>query len=428
MQNKQELTVGSKEERLQEELQRVRARLESQSFKDYASLYAFKHKTAAELIEERNKPYIPQCNKKLAERILEQAKSIKLFSTIKHLTANTAMPSIFDEALMGRKTLDELGIPYKTSCLGTWDIENGDEDVICFGPYLIDPLASKHQNTFEITIDFGKVSQLENCFFKQRDLGFVETNLFEFTLGDLTFCIDAIGGNRSSPFSCLTIKAKNGACAESYLPKDLLISSNTTQMNEIIVGLFFRYLDNLIVSDTLYTTKTPEKEYTDFIYSQLEKLSDKELREFLQLIGVAMVQTAEVNFYGAYQFDFSSLVSIASRKKEEWPRHGGIYAVEEFKLELSELISKSNQGEIQLLLDAKIKLPELFKSRRFTAYLLTQITHHKAKTILENEQIGCTEDLNKPLNNRGIFSQSASNQKTGTSITPKDYIYPNGPY
>lgn len=106
----------------------------------------------------------------LSTRIMKAASNIRLFSTVKHLTAADALGNIFDGCLYGRKNLQDLGIKFRpASFYASCDIRYGDSNSICFGPQYIDPQSLK-DNTAEIIFD-------ANALIKQQILVYFLNNV-----------------------------------------------------------------------------------------------------------------------------------------------------------------------------------------------------------------------------------------------------------
>ena len=121
-------------------------------------------------------PYLPKCDPVLAERIVRLSKQIVFIQYIRHICHEEALPSIFDGALYGRKSLLRHYISFSPAALNWVDVRNGDSDVICFGKKdgIIDPSAD---GNIELVLDLKKIDLTKNyapyySFFKQRDLAF----------------------------------------------------------------------------------------------------------------------------------------------------------------------------------------------------------------------------------------------------------------
>lgn len=96
-----------------------------------------------------NTPYRPKCDDypELADRLLEAAKNIEPFTTVRHLTATKSVPNILDDGLMGRKSLLRKYKAFRTAALHPNDRINGDADVICFGAFELDPKCMRKNTT-----------------------------------------------------------------------------------------------------------------------------------------------------------------------------------------------------------------------------------------------------------------------------------------
>jgi hypothetical protein len=342
------------------------------------------HLQAKLYLARANKPYFPQgCDKVLATRIFNAAESIELFSTIKHLTSATALESILNESLMGRKTLEQFYLSYQPAALAACDIRDGDHNVICFGPNQIDP-KSIQDDSIEITLDLKKIEKNNACiFYKQKDFGFQPTGWRVVALGEN----DSLTFDHASPLympnnrgnaSFQLADTRKRAIAYSTLPKFEFIAYDFTKMHQILILNFFKFLDELRdISDVKDRSNPPKKtpsHLKDVIYAKIAKLSDQELVSFLLDLGKNMTDTAEFNFYGAHRIDFSSILTIKS----------GTYT-----LNLSEFIGALQEGNLPALQEAKEHLPQLWKSYRFVDYLLSAVNNETIKIALQTDRNQC---------------------------------------
>ncbi|MGL5743215.1 MAG: hypothetical protein ACRCXC_12110 [Legionella sp.] len=91
--------------------------------------------------------------------------------------------------------------------------------------------------------------------------------------------------------------------------------------------------------------------------------------------------TAEFNFYGAHQIDFSRLVSITTNYTKE--KYG------DYVLNMTVFQNQLNLGNLEALEVAKEKIPEIFHSYRFVDYLLSKTTSEIAKNALQEILATC---------------------------------------
>ncbi|WP_454783274.1 hypothetical protein [Legionella sp. WA2022007384] len=310
---------------------------------------------AKKILIDANKPYHPRCEEKLSKRIMDASKKIELFSTVRHLTAASALESIFNNGLYGRRNMLELYIPFKPAALLPCDIEEGDANVICLGANEIDPLA-KHG--IELQFDIRKMAENNPCvFYKQRDLGFDPDRLRTVKIGILDLHFSHTTTYKGQPYESSSLVLCDPSSKEKYalsqVTKALLIADNFKDMHQILTLNFFRFIDRLMCLDF-----SENSYYKQAIYTELDKMSEEELVETLQQIGKNMSDTMEFNFYGAYMIDFFALLSI----KKEHPS---------YTLDLYSFVYELKVGNLGKLKEAMAELPEVFGSYRFIDYLLT---------------------------------------------------------
>lgn len=325
--------------RQKEELQRIK--------KIYAEYARSARRSIEDLMKDANTPYVPQCDEKLANRIVAIANRIQLFSEIRHITLNPdAIASIMDDGLYGRATLQKFTMSFIASALQSSDIENGDANVICFGAFDIDTRHLKDQKYLEIILDVNKLAKDNPCiFFKQRDLQFDKDELRTVVLGEEKLSFTHTSRSDVVRYSLTSADEKSTA----DIPKFMLIAYDLAKIHQILILNFFRILDKIESADL-----------RNKIYAALAKLDDKQLETFLTEMGRKFSDTCEFNFYGAHKIDFSCLNKI---------RH------DNFELNLSSFIAALNRGDIKTLNEAREKIPALFTSQRFLNHLLDNIKH-----------------------------------------------------
>lgn len=355
--------------------------------KDYTHL----NLSPDELLRDANEPYTPQCkDKALSERIMRLVEKINpLFTTIKHQTNQRHLKNILDTALFGRENLLTFYALFSPAALFESDVSNGDANVVCFGPNEIDSQGGLHTLIIEEYLD--KVKNLENCFFKQLDLGFRwpgRTEILE--LGDkrLKFkYLDSMPSYapefnwNSSAFELFNEEGKK-LDAYAVVPNVSLISYNTKKIHQILTLNFFRFIDNLRFlpeEENEEPKKYPEK--TEEIYAKIAALSDEELIDFLERTGKTMTQTTEFNFYGGHQIDFSAVKSFTTKS---WSEPDCAYKT--FSLKLETLVNDLQWGNTKKLSVAEKKIPELFTSYRFLDYLISKVNNPKVLKILQEKR------------------------------------------
>lgn len=324
---------------------------------------------AANVLQIANTPYRPQrCPKELADRIVNAASKVKLFSEVKHITSEKFLSNIFDGGLFGRQTLLQNYIPFIPAALASCDLESGggDANVICFGPQKIDPMA-KQEDYSKLFFDVDKLGINPCIFYKQFDLVYdLKTNFDLPIVGDkyLKFTMSTYRRIRPRPgYVYLSIlNNDNTSAAIAELPNFYFISYNITDMHKILTLNFFRFLDNL-------NTTTTEVDISKNIYDNINQLNEKELVDFLFNLGKCMIKSAEFNFYGAYKIDFAALTKITSSSSR-------------FAIRLEPFIKDLQNGNQAKLQEVKQNLPAIFKSYRFIDYLLEKIDNNEIRKEL----------------------------------------------
>ena len=342
------------------------------------------------LMKDANTPYFPKgCDTHLANRIVNVAKSVKLFSTIRHIAAAKHLTSMLDDGLYGRRTLENFYMPYKKSALAECDVADGDSNVICFGPQAIDSHI-KTNDKVEITLDLNKIQKNNpTIFFKQRDFGFIHEKMRTIFIGKekLVFSHTGCILNDNQYYTYFRLFNENRCnapmIASAQLPKFSLISYNFAKIHQILTLNFFRFIDKLCKpsGSILFTA------YINKIYSAIAELSDRELSRFLEELGKLMTDTAEFNFYGAHLIESSSIKSIKFN---------------DYSLEINDFISALQAGDLNQLNQAKNNLPQLFKSYRFIDYLLSKITHQEITKDLLSTRKSCMMPFWMTMKHKGI--------------------------
>lgn len=218
------------------------------------------------------------------------------------------------------------------------------------------------------------------AFFKQRDLEFPLDKHRKVKLGEqeIVFTHTKNPSNALRECTYLTTINSDGYSQNwAELPKASMISYNLQSMHQILTLNFFKFIDNLKKPDG-----KPDTAYINWFYQEVGKLNEEQLIQFLTNLEIQMTDTAEFNFYGAYQIDFSAMVSITKKAQ-------GAIDPEGYNLTLSEFISSLNQGDVNSLEQAKQSIPEVFKSYRFIDYLIEQVKDEKALVSLESLRCDC---------------------------------------
>lgn len=331
-----------------------------------------------ELLADANQPYQPQCDPVLAKRIMQAAKKVTLFSTVTHLTAASAIESIFNDALYGRRSLIQQHKSFRPASLFPSDIKEGDGDVICLGAQNIDPSA---RHGIELQFDAKKIASNNPCiFFKQRDFGFDPQTIRSITIGDISWHFSHTGTYRHQPGDCssFVLYTADGQSkhAVSNVTKAALICDNIKQIHNILTLNFFRFIDTLMTLDSCERVISENIADKQAMYTQLSQLNDEELVETLHDIGKKISDTMEFNFYGSYRIEFEALLSITN---QEWA----------YTLNMASFIKELKAGNLDMYYDASVHLPELFKSYRFIDFLLSTTSHETVVGVLQEQRIFC---------------------------------------
>ena len=387
-------------------LQRIiRARYRTmQEINRIMNVYKLTKAKARAAIRQANIPYRPQgCSSELADRIMQAAAKVQLFSTIKHLTAANALGKIFDDCIYGQKTLLQFNLPFRRAALHSDDIMNGDGNAICFGPQYIDPQCLSGI-TAEITLKTSMLDGRNHCmFFKQRDFGYAVDRMREVTLGDSKLYFShtsslRIGNLYHSNLQLFSVPKFYDYSRTHYseLPNYNFIATDIFKMHQILTLNFFRFIDILRSDDGIAAAKTRA------IYAEIEKLSDWELENFLQDLGRQMTDTTEFNFYGAYRVDFDAIRSIAIYTEK----------TKTYELNMWDFTSQLQRGNLSALHEAREKIPTLFASYRFIDYLLSNSLHENTVRELTILRAGITTppwlSLYEQARARGSLQQQAS--------------------
>ena len=333
------------------------------------------HQWAEELLQDANTPYKPKCDPALSDRIMAAARKVSAFSTVKHITFEKYIQSIFDDALYGRRTLRDFYLPFNPASLRGCDILNGDANVGCLGPQDIDPKADG-----DIIIEFDLAKLIQNhpsAFYKQLDLEYRVDKRRQVKLGNETLWFDHTGTKSIRIDSTSTyLKIFDSRCGDlkriAEAPKSSFIAYNLEQMYEILTLNFFRFIDRM----EFLEGSRRDQAYIDNFYQKVAQLTDEELVIFLTELEKNMTDTAEFNFYGAHQIDCSTIVSITASYKG-------------YTLHLPKFINALNQGNVDELRQARVKIPSLFQSYRFLDYLLLNVQQSDTRYYLDDLRKQC---------------------------------------
>ena len=318
-------------------------------------------------VESANQIYKPQCDdENLAERLIRCAKRVKLSDTMCHYTSLEHSVSVMD-TLYGRKSLNGRKLPFRPAALYPSDIDNGDEDAICFGLDKVDDIclpdgeqSVKFIFDFQAFLEKAKASPIDNMFFKAKDLGCPsdkrdKTEFFEsgnekyyFQHGPAEFeFLPWVSHQRVRHIDFNVMNDGGKILHSTTLPKFGLISDNISDLQAILTMNFFKYIDQI-------AKENPE--LVQGFYNSLEGLTDDELTSKLESIGRSMSQQAEINFHGALRFPLEFLQSIEIFDGKT-SRH---------KIDISDLKSMDSEA-MKTYLEAHC--PILLNSERFMSFI-----------------------------------------------------------
>lgn len=385
---------------------KIRKKNEIERIKLLYKKYLAEHKlTAEEMMEDASTPYQPHCHAQLVNRLKNAAKWVAqhrpAFTTVKHITHQEALQSIFDDGLVGQLNLRNRFYKFRNAAMGDADILNGDANVACLGPQKIDPRAD---GNIVITFNLKKLTKNKNipAFFKMRDLEFSPQRLDnepirKVRLGKETIYFDNTpfisaydGFTLQSKFFYYTQPNKERS-HHSEIPKPSLISYDINNIHEIAIMNFFRFIDGL--SPYEYKTlpnwapnthqykyksfnSNPDRKLIDNLYKKIYALSDKELAIFMMDVEKNITDTAEFNLYGWHLIDFSTIENIYVKDKQ-------------YTLDMVHFISSLRLGNINELRIAREMIPELFQSYRFLDYLLSSTQNDNSRYYLDDLRKQC---------------------------------------
>ncbi|MBA2368988.1 MAG: hypothetical protein H0V82_08205 [Candidatus Protochlamydia sp.] len=362
----------------------IRAKVRHDAEIDRIGNLYFKHETisikeqkAISGIEEANTPYRPKkCNPELADKIMRLANEVKLYSSVRHLTATDNIATILDNCLLGRKNLINHYLQFRPAALFSSDVTDGDLNVICFGP---DEIDSKCLRERTIGMDFDleiitKDNKNPNIFFKQKDFGFSTDLVQSIEIGQSEFYFSHCKILRCGDMHSINLQFLNQFTErlEYYaeLPKYLFISYNVPEMDKILTLNFFRFIDSLKNTNCM---SAPNK--INYIYEKIEELSDEELLAFLTSIGRKLSCTSEFNFSGAYKIDLNALTHLSFFEKQ---KKVGL-------LEINNLCEQLNCGNQDGLNSIKKFAPEILDSKRFIEHLNSKLNENVKLTIINKQ-------------------------------------------
>lgn len=221
-------------------------------------------------------------------------------NNIHHWTTLSNLQSILWEGnIYGNTHLRDLKKYFQRNSLSRTDISNGDGDVICFAPYLIDPLAlvDEGKNTLKedlvrLTIDIEKAPyhwEMQH-FFKIRDLG-VPTIIYKVKINDkLSFEFNRLGHNAHTGISVI-IKFKQGNIDKF---KEWTIEHEINKTDSIFYGNYFA-INQFCMDQLPRILKHADSEFLSAFNAYLSTLEDNEIKKIFVIFAQSLTIYCEYN-------------------------------------------------------------------------------------------------------------------------------------
>lgn len=237
----------------------------------------------------------------LSKNILQCIHEISSFNLIiskiqYHWTTKSNLLSILrSKAFFGNKYLKQKKIYFQSNALEDADIKNGDSNVICFCPYLVDYLAfyvklqrKIRSGTVRLAIDVSNIEMcgINNQFFKLFDLCSPSFN-YSIRINDellLTFMRPERAGSVYLIISLNNKKYRIEVFSkEKNSPHDVIFYGNLYSINRFCLIKFFSLLYN-----------HDKNVYNEFI-NYLSKMTREEIKKILVSIGQTITIFSEFN-------------------------------------------------------------------------------------------------------------------------------------
>ena len=275
-----------------------------------------------------------------------------LFRSVYHITHKTNLTSILDNGFFGADTLKKKSIKFIRGVSGPADIVYGDQNAICFGPFLIHSNLPVNE-AVKLEIDLERMlNDRPMAFFKQTDLHYKpQFPIQELTAKTITLKIQLQSTDTQIQMRFMN---KNGnEIGMGTVFKNELIYYNTNTMHAILIQTFFKYLEGLSIGYN-------NNELIEFL-QEVQSFSDEELKAWLIKLERIMANTMEFNIFGSY------LNPISIIKEIEYTSNDTKLLM---RLDLNDFINKLREGDIAKLNEVKMSLPDIFMSYRFILYLI----------------------------------------------------------
>ncbi|HLB43119.1 MAG TPA: hypothetical protein VJN02_09810, partial [Gammaproteobacteria bacterium] len=239
---------------------------------------------------------LPKTNSRIKAIIFDIARHHLIVSEkIYHWTTWDNLKSIIQHnAFLGNHLLKNYGISFEPNALGNADIKNGDGNVICFCPYLVEPtiLVSPYElncdrkirkNLIRLTIDLTKI----DCFGKYNQF----FKLFDFCAPNFKYTL-IISDHLSFSF-------KKNPCPESHVIVSINFKQNffhytIDKKNAISYGNLFSF--NVFCLNKFFDIINKDFPFKNELNDYLDKLTDAELRKVLISFGQGLTIFSEYNF------------------------------------------------------------------------------------------------------------------------------------
>lgn len=217
-----------------------------------------------------------------------------VYPEVWHVTTKPNLSSTCREsAFFGADSMQRRSIKYSKNVLGYLDVHNGDGDVICLGPYLIDSGAFCESTFYDgefckkeamhskilIKIDLTKVCSkgIYNQFFKIQDFGLSRPH----HVLEITDWLAIVFGSKFEQ----TITLDNGFSETFDSSKQPIIYGNLYEINKFCLTSLFRLIET-----------SNNRDFIERFYNKIKLCSFSEIAKIVKLYGQHLILYSEVNF------------------------------------------------------------------------------------------------------------------------------------
>jgi hypothetical protein len=211
-----------------------------------------------------------------------------------HVTTKPNLSSICrNRAFLGADSMKRRAIEYRKNVLDHSDIDNGDGDVICLGPYLIDSGAFINPTVYDsgsckedaanskilIKIDLTKTRSkgIYNQFFKIQDFGVSRPH----HVLEITDWLTIVFGDKFKQ----TIILDNGFSEDFSFKEQPIIYGNLYEVNQFCLTSLFRLVET-----------SNNKNFIETFYKKIKQCSFSEIAKIVKLYGQHLILYSEINF------------------------------------------------------------------------------------------------------------------------------------